>query len=84
MRIVINLPNVSRDVRETYEAQKEYLSAIQWMPCLGVAREDFVPLESFEGYNPHHERYGGESMNNIDYTGLTWGMNGDEEEDEAA
>ena len=73
-----------RLIRETYEAQKEYLSAIQWMPCLGVAREDFVPLESFEGYNPHHERYGGESMNNIDYTGLTWGMNGDEEEDEAA
>ena len=53
--------------------------AIQWMPCLGVAREDFVPLETFEGYNPHHERFG-RVANNIDGTGLTWDIDEDDEE----
>jgi hypothetical protein len=44
--------DIYRLVRQTYEAQKDKLSVIQWMPCLGVPREDFIPRSTFEGYNP--------------------------------
>ena len=60
-----------RLVRETYEAHKDDLSCIQWMPSLGVPLEDFVPLTDFTGYNPQHKN------DNIDYTGLVWGVNDD-------
>ena len=55
-----------RLVRETYDEREEALSQIQWMPCLGGVREEFVPLDDFQGYNPQHER------ENIDCTGLRW------------
>ena len=55
-----------RLVRETYDEREEALSQIQWMPCLGGVREDFVPLDDFQGYNPQNER------ENIDCTGLQW------------
>ena len=55
-----------RLVRETYDQREEALSQIQWMPCLGGVREEFVPLDDFQGYNPQHER------ENIDYTSLHW------------
>lgn len=72
--------DIYRLVRDTYDKRKgNNLRAIQWMPCLGVAREDFVPLETFEGYNPHHERFG-RVANNIDGTGLTWDIDEDDEE----
>ena len=60
-----------RLVRETYEAREEDLSQIQWMPCFGVAEDEFVPLDDVQGYNPQHER------KNIDATGLLWGGVGD-------
>ena len=49
--------DIYRLVRQSYETQKDKLSVIQWMPCLGVTREDFVPRSTFEGYNPC-ARYG--------------------------
>ena len=57
-----------RLVRETYDEREDVLSRIQWMPCLGGVREDFVPLDDFQGYNPQHE------SQNIDWTGLRWGV----------
>ena len=83
-----------RLIRKTYTAHKDgKLKAIQWMPCLGVSEENFVPMETFEGYNPHHARLdfelvGGtakvskisyKSVSNIDRTSLTWGEDGDGE-----
>ena len=55
-----------RLVRETYDEREEALSQIQWMSCLGGVREEFVPLDDFQGYNPQNER------ENIDCTGLQW------------
>ena len=40
-----------RLVRETYDEREEALSQIQWMSCLGGVREEFVPLDDFQGYN---------------------------------
>lgn len=81
--------DIYRLIRETYDANKDGdLKAIQWMPCLGVSEEDFVPMETFEGYNPHHARMdfersdgkiGYKSVSNIDRTSLTWGEDGDGE-----
>ena len=69
--------DIYRLIRETYDANKDYdLKAIQWMPCLGVSEEDYVPKETFEGYNPLNERYG-EAADNIDCTGLRWGLAGE-------
>jgi len=72
---------IYRLVRETYASfGGDYLKAIQWMPCLGVSEENFVPMETFEGYNPHHARLDFhrddgkivyKSVSNIDRTGLT-------------
>ena len=43
-----------RLVRETYDTKEEELSKIQWMPCFGVAKDEFAPLDDFQGYNPQH------------------------------
>ncbi|KAL7547005.1 hypothetical protein ACHAWF_010324 [Thalassiosira exigua] len=76
-RSIADSIDIYRLVRETYDYDDnaEILGKIRWMPCLGVPKEDFVPLDSFEGYNPKneydnetgHERY------NINGTGLLWG-----------
>jgi len=66
--------DIYRLVRETYASfGGDYLKAIQWMPCLGVSEEEYEPLDSFEGYNPQHKRFG-EVADNIDSTGLRWGL----------
>ena len=72
--------DIYRLVRETYDSNKDdELKAIQWMPCLRVSEEDYVLMESFEGYNPQHKRFG-EVANNIDCTGLRWGLESDDNE----
>jgi len=72
--------DIYRLVRETYASfGGDYLKAIEWMPCLGVSEEDYVPMETFEGYNPQHERFG-EVADNIDSTGLRWGLESDDNE----
>ena len=64
--------NIYRLVLETYQNNSKELSQIHWMPCLGVAEEDFVSLDDFEGYNPQH------ICENIDCTGLAWGKEDDD------
>ena len=41
-----------RPLRETYRRQKELLGKVNWMPCLGMREEEFVPLHNFRGYTP--------------------------------
>ena len=48
-------------------SQERIFSKIDWMACLGVGEGEFEPLESFDGYNPQHER------DTIDHTALVWG-----------
>ncbi|KAL7530126.1 hypothetical protein ACHAWF_003254 [Thalassiosira exigua] len=66
-RSIADSIDIYRLVRETYDDNTDFLSQIEWMPCLGVSEEEYVPLDHFEGYNPQHER------DNIDCTGLLWG-----------
>jgi hypothetical protein len=64
-----------RLARQTYELRKEDLAQIQWMPCFGMTKEEYAPLQDFGGYNPQHER------KNIDGTGLLWTTEDIQEED---
>ena len=55
-------------LRETYAKRKHELQSIKWMPCLGVEAADFIPRDTFPGYNPDHiERWGATGFNPYDW-----------------
>ena len=59
----IDLYRPARATLRKYEGTGEL--DIQWMPGLGMPREAYVPLSSYEGYNPRCEHVAGTGLQTV-------------------